>query len=595
MTRSLRGGVSGILSRSFQHAFQERNIISDAQENISDVKEAFSSWDNCMQAVYCKYEDPFSFAGVVANALTRPNRWPVIALIIIAALMLISIIWCIARCVCCGLSCCCECCYCLKCCGSCCGCCDPPKGRRRKYLDESYKNLPPDQGYQANDPMSTGALPFASRPDPTTRPSTANNPPQYAQFATFDVSKKDGDEDSLPAMPTWGEAESKKVETEVVELQDLKKTETNNGQAVPLMNGISPAATPAARTPVNGGPSPFGPPGSQPAMGGYIGGAPGANAYGNRNVPGQGYNQGQNMYGQSTTTLATEQSWGVTGGGHAHNGYTEEPASMHGYDDKAGYNQYGGNDAMSMGMNQPYGMGGAARSMTGGSNPSLRGTPNRSMTGGSNASMGPPPSYPDRAHGSPAPPQGQFASDRHFDPRIAPQRTYSPAPQQQGHFPNGPPRNFSPAPPQRSFSPAPQRSFSPGPQGSQRTYSPAPQPRQRPSPPQQQRQWSGDAAPGRGPPPGGRGPPYRQYTNDSAPAASSPQRQYSSDSYRSPRPMGGGPRPPPQQRQYTADVPPGPRSPNFSRPVRSNTLNDNSYDASGGGQPQEPAAYPGKW
>lgn len=482
--------------------------------------------------------------------------------------MLFSIIWCIARCVCCGLSCCCECCYCLKCCGNCCGCCSPPKGRRRKYLDEPYKNLPPDQGYQSHDPMSTGALPFASRPDPSVKSPTAN-PPQYAQFATFDVSKKDEGEDSLPAMPTWGDSESKRVETQAVELQDLKKTETNNGQAVPLMNSISPAATPVSRTPVNGGASPYGPPGSQAAASGYLGGAAGANPYGARNLPGQGYNQVPNTYGQSTASLGTEQSWGVTGGGYGQNTYTQEPASMHGYDDKAGYNQYDANGAMS-GMNQPYGMSGATRSMTGGSNPSMRGTPARSMTNDSNASLGPPPSYPDRSRGSPAPPQGQFASDRQFDPRIAPQRTYSPAPQQQGQFPpNGPQRNFSPAPPQRSFSPAPQRNFSPGPQGSQRTYSPSPQ----------QRQWSADAAPGRGPPPGGRGPPNRQY---------------SADSHRSPRPMGGGPRPLPQ-RQYTADVPPGPRSPNFSRPTRSNTYDDNSYSTSGGGQQQDSAAYPGKW
>lgn len=518
--------------------------------------------------------------------LTKPpNRWPVIAVIIVGALILFSVIWCIARCLCCGLSCCCECCYCLKCCGSCCGCCDPPKGRRRKYLDDPYKNLPPDQGYQAHDPMSTGALPFASRPEPSTKPPTAN-PPQYAQFASFDVSKKDEGEDSLPAMPTWGDAESKKVETEAVELKDLKKTEAN-GQLAPLMTGVSPAPTPGTRTPVNSA-GPYGPPVSQAAASGYLGGAsPGQDPYAARNMPAQGYNQQSNMYGQSTT-LATEQSWGITGGGYGQNGYTQEPTAMHGYDDKAGYNQYGANGA----MGQQYGMGGATRSMTGGSNPSMRGMPARQMTGGSNTSMGPPPSYPDQSRGSPAPSQGQFSSDRQFDPRIAPQRTYSPAPQQQGQVPNGPQRNFSPAPPQRSFSPAPQRSFSPAPQGPQRNYSPAPQ----------QRQWTGDAAPGgRGPPPGGRGPPRRQYTNDSAQSVPNPQRQYSADSYRGgpgpgPGPMGGGPRPRPQQRQYTADVPPGPTSPNFSRPTRSNTYDEGGYGGSSApAQQQEPAAYPGKW
>lgn len=489
--------------------------------------------------------------------------------------MLFSIIWCIARCVCCGLSCCCECCYCLKCCGNCCGCCSPPKGRRRKYLDEPYKNLPPDQGYQAHDPMSTGALPFASRPEPSVKSAAANNnnPPQYAQFATFDVSKKDEGEDSLPAMPTWGDAESKKVEAEAMELQDIKKTESTTGQAAPLMNGMSPAGTPGTRTPVNGA-GPYGPPGSQAAASGYLAGAPGANQYDARNMPGQGYGQGQDIYGQSTATLATEQSWGVTGGGYdQNNNYTQEPAAMYAHDDNAGYNQYGANVAMNQ---QPYGVAGVGRSMTGGSN---RGIPARQMTGGSNASMGTaPPSYPDPSRGSPAPSQAPFSSDRQFDPRIAPQRTYSPAPQQQGQFPNGP---------QRTFSPAPQRSFSPGPQGPQRTYSPAPQ----------QRQWSADAGPG------GRGPPNRQYSTDSARTAPNPQRQYS-DAYRGsgPRgPMGGGPgpRPRPQQqplRQYTTnDVPPGPKSPNFSRPTRANTYDDGNYGAGTPPPQQEPAAYPGKW
>lgn len=60
MTTSLRGGVSGILARSLQHAFQQRSIITDAQDQIVDIKTAFSSWDNCMQVVYCKYGYPVS-------------------------------------------------------------------------------------------------------------------------------------------------------------------------------------------------------------------------------------------------------------------------------------------------------------------------------------------------------------------------------------------------------------------------------------------------------------------------------------------------------------------------------------------------------
>lgn len=523
-----------------------------------------------------------------------------IAIIIIGALIIISVVWCCARCLCCGLSCCCECCYCLKCCGQCCGCCDPPNGRRRKYLDEPYKNLPADQGYQREDPMSANALPF-HRP---AAPAKAE-PPQYA---SFDVSKSPPEsEDALPAMPTWGDAESKKVGVaeEAMELQQLKPE--GNGQTAPLMNGISPAATPGTRTPVQGGVSPYGPPpGSQAASGGFPGanpgGAPGAVAY--NNMPGQGYDQMHNGFGQSTTSFHTEQSWGVTGGpmgqeygqghpqaGYGQHGYTQEPADMQ-YGDQPGYDEYGGAAAMGPGYGRPP----PSRSMTGGSNPSMM--PTRSMTGGS--------------RGSPAPQQGQFAQDRQFDSRIAPARTYSPAPQQQGQFPGAPQRTFSPAPPQRSFSPAPggpQRTYSPGPGarspprgpggpgGPGRTFSPAPGgPRGSPAP---LRQWSADAARG-GAGPGPRAPPYRQYSTDSAqtaPPHQQPSRQFSE----SPRPMAGGVgngRPPPQ-RQYTGggDVPPGPRSPNFSRPTRSNTF-DSGFDAAGpgagaGDQQEQSGAYPG--
>lgn len=59
MERSLRRGVvdglMDLLSASLRPALKRRDAITDAQGQISDVKTAFSSWDNCMQAVYCKY------------------------------------------------------------------------------------------------------------------------------------------------------------------------------------------------------------------------------------------------------------------------------------------------------------------------------------------------------------------------------------------------------------------------------------------------------------------------------------------------------------------------------------------------------------
>lgn len=54
MARSVRGGVLDIVARSLQAGLEQRGVISEAQGQISDIKLAFSSWDNCMQATYCK-------------------------------------------------------------------------------------------------------------------------------------------------------------------------------------------------------------------------------------------------------------------------------------------------------------------------------------------------------------------------------------------------------------------------------------------------------------------------------------------------------------------------------------------------------------
>lgn len=459
--------------------------------------------------------------------------------------------------------------------------------------------------------MAASALPF-DRPRPTTAKA---EPPQYA---SFDVSKHaDGSEDALPAMPVWGDSESKKIhlEEEAVELQQLKPPDTN----APLLSGMSPAGTPGTRTPVQGGASPYGPPGSQAASSGYFSGTPsaasgarpGASPY--NNMPAPGYSQPQNAFGQSTTSFHTEQSWGVAPGpmpmgqeyrqGQGHPqpgygqpaGYTQEPD---GYGEQSVYDDYGANNSsMASGINQGYGMG-----------------PTRSMTGGSTHSMRGGAGYPDRSHGSPAPQQGQFGQERAFDPRLLPQRTASPAQsqgafdprlmpqrtgspaQQQGAFPSDPrmmaQRTNSPAQQQGAFPGAPPRTFSPAPQQQpQRSYSPAPQGQGQPRGPGPRyppgpgpvRQMSIDAPQGRGMQP--RAPPYRQDSAQTMPPSG--QRQQFSNS---PRP---GPQRMPPSRSQTMDrmEPPGSPGPrdNFSRPMRSNTFDQ----AQGGEQGGAGAAYPG--
>lgn len=100
-----------------------------------------------------------------------------------------SIVWCCARCLCCGLSCCCDCFSCLACCESCCA---RRKSPRSKYADGPLA-FAPYQGYQP-----------------------APNPPAYEppKFASFDAPSKKGNinDDSLPAMPSWDTATSRRIE-----------------------------------------------------------------------------------------------------------------------------------------------------------------------------------------------------------------------------------------------------------------------------------------------------------------------------------------------------------------------------------------------
>ncbi|KAM0450252.1 hypothetical protein ACHAPV_003919 [Trichoderma viride] len=57
MVRSLRGGlwetVKDSIARSLANEVIRRDIVADADNKISDVKAAFSSWDGCMAHVYC--------------------------------------------------------------------------------------------------------------------------------------------------------------------------------------------------------------------------------------------------------------------------------------------------------------------------------------------------------------------------------------------------------------------------------------------------------------------------------------------------------------------------------------------------------------
>lgn len=62
MARSLRPAawelIRDAVARSVAESLTKRDILTDAQDKITDAKTAFSSWDNCMKAAFCKYDSP---------------------------------------------------------------------------------------------------------------------------------------------------------------------------------------------------------------------------------------------------------------------------------------------------------------------------------------------------------------------------------------------------------------------------------------------------------------------------------------------------------------------------------------------------------
>ncbi|KAK4990237.1 hypothetical protein LTR50_002711 [Elasticomyces elasticus] len=170
----------------------------DLTSSLSDAKTTLSSWDNCMSKAYCK--------------------WPTIAGIILGSLIVLSLAICLVRCMCCGAECCCGCLSCLNCCNC---------GRRSKGYQQppvQYQQPPYQQQYQSQ------------------LPPIYNNPP--AQYAQFDASGTKGGhqihEDSLPIMPSWDNAISRKVEdtTHPGELDDveMEKLDQQGTQQAPMLS-----------------------------------------------------------------------------------------------------------------------------------------------------------------------------------------------------------------------------------------------------------------------------------------------------------------------------------------------------------------------
>ena len=145
-------------------------------------------------------------------------KWPAIVGIIIGCVIVISVIWCCARCLCCGAECCCGC---LSCFNSCC-----PSPRRK---NQGYQQPPPQPygQYQSPQPPMYGSGGYGYR---------------GPQTATFDVTSKKNkngmvDEDALPAMPAWDHAQNKHVEEDDVAMENLNHQSAQQESLLPQNNG----------------------------------------------------------------------------------------------------------------------------------------------------------------------------------------------------------------------------------------------------------------------------------------------------------------------------------------------------------------------
>ncbi|KAF2272847.1 uncharacterized protein EI97DRAFT_197765 [Westerdykella ornata] len=200
---------------------------------LTDAKDTLSSWDKCMAKTYCK--------------------WPVIVAIIIGVLILLSVLFCLVRCICCGaeIACCC-----FKCCTCCCG--GNSKGHRRVASEP-----PPPPVYGGGYASSTpaGGRTYDTRPvnqqyRSHAAPAFASEP-ERPQYASFETPSKPVNEDALPNMPTWSEATSTKVQVEVQETAlpekqgdvEMDRLDYNGGVAMAAAARRSPARSPVQRSP----------------------------------------------------------------------------------------------------------------------------------------------------------------------------------------------------------------------------------------------------------------------------------------------------------------------------------------------------------
>ncbi|KAG8629514.1 hypothetical protein KVT40_003379 [Elsinoe batatas] len=276
-----------------------------------------SGWDSCMARAYCK--------------------WPVIVGIVIGSLIVLSVLYCVVQILCCGA----QCCFCFasiaKC--LCCGCCRgsgsstsrPPRDQYvsplahgNPYGTQKSGYVNPAQfesgfGQHARGPSNSnagvysGGVGYAGQGQYRSQP-----PPKYAT-ATFDEpSRTNGD--TLPAMPSWGEARSTRVlkESSPQRPGDVEMGRLNSEGSLPKFESDDYRGRDSAH---GDGPGV----GAAAAVGAGAGAAAaGAYGYGRQNSyssgAGSGYgNQGQGHRQQQDSPYAQRDTYGNVGFGQNDN------------------------------------------------------------------------------------------------------------------------------------------------------------------------------------------------------------------------------------------------------------------------------------
>ena len=116
----------------------------------------------------------------------------------------------------------------LYCCLRCCGFCGGRRGRRtRRSTQPSMFNPMPYQGYQpAHNPGGA--------------PPAYNEPARFAQFDSHGFTRSSKTtEDSLPAMPSWDTAQSKRIEDKEAHSTDVELGHIDAQQKLPMMSNAS--------------------------------------------------------------------------------------------------------------------------------------------------------------------------------------------------------------------------------------------------------------------------------------------------------------------------------------------------------------------